>query len=854
MKYLNLFAEKCAAICLFAVFTFAISINGHGQCSLSCNGTTQVSLSSSCDATITYNMILSDNGTSCMGGDLSVVVSDDYGPIPSTDVVTNQYMGQTLTAMVIDAISGNSCWGYIIIEDKLGPTITDCPMGFVELECPDMNSYPGPIFTDNCDGDLTPVLLTEEVTTPCLTDIIKVVRRTYSAVDALGNVSGNNCPITIRLKRFDPERVRYPDSLIVAKNNSISCDLASSYDANDNGRIDRGELLPSDFGVPFYIVEPEPGVYDTVDLYPYPDIYCNTVVTFEDIILPRIGCTQKVMRRWQINEWHCQGERDTSYTQLLEVTDNLGPTVSCQATLELSTNTLIAAPGGTYGDFNCGAKVQLPMPTISDNCASELTVDVTYPSGHVSDYNGENLTLPMGTNVVLYTVYDNCYNSSTCHTALSIVDNSPPIAICDQNTTVSLTSGGTATVKPESFDDGSYDDCKMHCTLVRRMDQGSCECRVPEFCDLTYLGNRSGSNYYLSNYKISATIAKNRASSYGGSLVHFDDAYEEEWLIGEVRKRWSDRFWTGIKRNGNVFINPDHSSLSYTNWATDQPSLAAGEDCVMITPSNQWNDATCLSEQRYVLELPEGCGFSNGAKFCCEDAGLEHMVVLRVIDFYGNHNDCMVSLNVQDKSAPTLSCPPNRTEDCDYVYDKTDLNAAFGSVSIGESCGSNIRITVNEDFSECGTGTLTRVWDALAGSGANAQIVSHCKQVITFTNDDRFDGDNIICPVQDTVITGCDNPDNFGPAVMGTPQFHGGPCDIIGSDYQDQVFTFNNSTGDACFKILRTWEIVDWCRVKMTVQQQIISDGIIKFLQVHYQLAQRISLTQLLKQVVQVIM
>ena len=818
MKYLTLFAEKCVAISLFVFFALTATIHSYGQCSLSCNGTTQVSLSNSCDATITPNMILSDNGASCTGGDLSVLVSDSNGTIPTVDVVSKIYMGQTLTATVVDNVSGNSCWGEILIEDKLGPSITNCPMGAPTIiDCPDISAFPDPIFSDNCDGVLTPVLLSEEIAAPCLAGIIRTVTRTYSAADALGNIASNTCTISLRLRRFNPNRVRYPDSLTVANNTAVSCEAANTYDANGNGRIDNGELTPTDFGVPFYIVIPEPGLRDTVDLYPFPDVYCNTIVTFEDIILPRIGCTQRIMRRWSVNEWHCQGERDTTFTQLIEITDNQGPVLTnCLSTLDLNTNVLIPAPGGNYGDFSCGARVQLPVPDAVDNCSSDISIDVTFPDGHIPNYDGSELSLPMGTNVVLYTVYDECFNSSTCHTAVNIVDNTPPIAICDQNTTVSLTSGGTATVKPESFNDGSYDDCKLHCTLVRRMDPSTCECRTPEICELTFLGNRGGSNYYLSNYRISGTIAENRAASYGGGLVEFESPEEEAYVVAEVRKIWSDRFWTGIKRNGNTFLTADHSPLPYTNWAPDQPSLGLGEDCVMVTPGNVWNDASCASEQRYVLELPEGCGFSNGARFCCEDAGSSHMVVLRVVDFYGNHNDCMVNINVQDKSAPSLTCPPNRTVNCDYIFDSNDLDRAFGAISIGESCGANIRTTVTDDFSECSIGTLTRVWEALAGSEPGAQVVSHCKQIITFTNDDRFNGDDIVCPESEIVLSGCENPSDFPPSVTGVPMFTSGPCDIIGTDYDDQTFTFNNDSGDACFKILRTWEIVDWCRTDFT--------------------------------------
>ena len=841
MKYFEFSNGKTVLAYMFVLSCFLTmgNVQLEAQCSLSCNGTTQVSLSATCNAIITPNMILSDDGTSCTPNDFSVVVSDDYGPIAGGDEVSGDYMGQTLTAMVLDDISGNSCWGYIIIEDKLGPKpmIADCPIGpVVTMDCADMNAYQGPIFTDNCDGDLIPVLVSEDIETPCHANIIKIVKRTYKAQDNKGNMSANDCTVTFRLRRFNFNRVRFPDSLLVNNNTALSCSVVDEYDTNGNGRIDQGEIPPDSTGVPFYIVNlPPPGPAggrERVDLYPYPDIYCNSIVTFEDTVLPKIGCTQKIMRRWKINEWHCMGERDSVYVQVIEITDSYGPeleidvdgrcVINGSSNITLTTNTLIGNPAsGNYQDFNCGAKVNLPLPNATDNCNAEPHFDLTFNSGFIKDYNGSEVTLPMGTNVVLYQVYDDCYNSTQCHLTVNIIDNTPPIAICDQNTSVSLTTGGTAVVAAESFNDGSYDDCKLHCALVRRMDNGTCECRTPELCNLRFLGNFNGSNYYLSDYETSSTIAKGRAAAYGGALVKLNNPDEEEWLIGTVRKSYAGSFWIGLKRHANSFLWDDHSNPAYYNFSGgDIPET--GGDCFLMDSHNEWLVTDCTADvhgsinQRYVLELPEGCGFSSGARFCCDDAqDDDHMVVFRVIDFYGNYNDCMVNIEVQDKSAPILTCPVDRTINCTDYVDINNMSIEFGDVNVGASCGSNIRYSVTE-LGECRVGTITRLWEAVSSNEPNAQVLSHCKQIITVQNDDLFDEHDIICPVRDTVIVGCSDPSEFGIDVMGEPTFLSDQCDFVGADYNDQVFTFNNSSGDACFKILREWKIIDWCQVDAT--------------------------------------
>ena len=104
MKYLNHSNRKAIFLSIIAVmFVCAVPMTLSSQtspCALSCTGTVQVSLNSSCDDEITPNMILSDNGISCMDGNFSVVVHNAMGPISGGNVVTNEYMGQTLQVLV----------------------------------------------------------------------------------------------------------------------------------------------------------------------------------------------------------------------------------------------------------------------------------------------------------------------------------------------------------------------------------------------------------------------------------------------------------------------------------------------------------------------------------------------------------------------------------------------------------------------------------------------------------------------------------------------------------------------------------------------------------------------------------
>ena len=70
-------------------------------------------------------------------------------------------------------------------------------------------------------------------------------------------------------------------------------------------------------------------IWKKLPLYPFPDVYCNTVVTYDDIEYPRIGCTKKIVRLWMVREWHCNGEEVDTIPQVIEIIDDISPVIEC---------------------------------------------------------------------------------------------------------------------------------------------------------------------------------------------------------------------------------------------------------------------------------------------------------------------------------------------------------------------------------------------------------------------------------------------------------------------------------------------------------------------------------------------
>ena len=788
---------------LILLFLFLGTSNLNAQCSLACNGSTQVSLDTNCEALITPEMILNDQATSCPGGVFEVVVMDTYNvEIPTSPLVTAGYCDQTLYVKVIDLSSGNTCWGEIYVEDKLGPEISSCPTGPVSYSCSEFTVFDGPIYEDACSGIVEPILLSEVVTPlNCDPMFIKTVVRTYTAEDGKGNFAPE-CTITYKLKRIDlgPEDEPFagcPQQYTVLNNNALQCGgvftpgqtggLILDTDTDGDGILD-ADLIWDDNGNGYPDVEEFAGpTLNGVPLFPTPDFYCNIGVFFDDIVLPTIGgyngsgsCVTKIMRTWYIREWWCGKEIEKTCAQVFEITDLIDPEIICNGPINITTNVTTNPHDSFYGTVTCGAEISLPLPEATDNCPGNLHYDIEYPGGFISDYTGELIEIPMGTNIVIVTVYDECYNSDSCEIVVNVIDNTPPVAICDEFTAVGLTNTGLAHVFAETFDDGSYDDCKLKKMLVRRMDPSNCDCTRPHYNDMTYLGEYGDNHYYISQYPVQPFIAENMADAMGGFIATMGsaDPAEGQFIASEAFGVQSDPYM--LFRNGEL-------------------TLISSTGSGIPLPGTSYN---------YIFEVDDPCTFSSYTEFCCADVGIDQMVVFRVVDIYGNFNDCMVTAEIQDKAAPTVICPPDMEVPCDFLYDINDLDFHFGSATFSGSCDVTENVVFLEDITQCNQGTLKRTFTGTNGNG----ISTSCDQIITFINLDPFTEDQIIYPDDITDGDGCFDANDYDPEIIGSPIFLGDACDLVGANFEDQTFFFNNQQEQGCFKILRKWTVIDWCQ------------------------------------------
>ncbi len=636
---------------------------------IACHGDINLSLDEMCVGNITAGMLLSPV---LFPEDMyEITLTDEFGNVitdPQNHIFTAADIGNCYSySVVIPMCSNQNCWGTVCIEDKFPPAI-DCggiqevfACSFTEA---DFGSITPPTISDDNCGSASLVLLSQTITPndDCdPSDLLGTVVRCYKAVDDQGNERAECCQ-TIEVKRLTISNITIP-SAFSSTDCTVNTDIAS-------------------LGVPF-IDNDMNGVLSAgdVELLPVPTFLCNLMVSYEDVMILEDACHKQFMRMWRFSEWWCGGVTPVvQMPQMIEVWDLTPPSITCPSAMTFST---------TGGFGVCQAEVTLPMATVSDDCNSPVEVDILYPGGFIDNSNGGLATLGVGTHTVTYVAYDGCYNSNECTMEVTILDQTQPTVLCEQNTVVSLQEDGFIEVEAWSFDDGSYDDCMMDRFEVRRMSD---PCGV------------------------------------------------------------------------------------------------------------------------------SGLSFGETVTFCCSDVGQDVMVVFRVYDSSGNYNECMVNVEVQDKNAAILSCPSNISLDCGDPYDLNNLSGQFGEAVVIGSCGANITITetMTNAINNCGLGSITRNFSAPDGLGGTLS----CTQIITITDSTPFDGDDpsqLLFPLDYSSSSMCDftdvTPENIELLSPGNgfPIINEDGCDLVAVNYEDQEFSFANDPS-ACFKVLRTWTVIDWCQ------------------------------------------
>ncbi len=661
--------------------------------SLACNSSINVSINENCYAAVTADLILEDPPfVYCPDSPInySIDLFDENGIYIPGHVVGLEHVNTTIKASISLIPCSISCWGYINVEDKVGPKIIGCVDGFlppVILDCFDYTNGIGPDepdvigFCDYFSSSLTFVDDTSNVM--CVNGYAVSILRTWTAIDEAGFT--DVCQQEIFVEQYILKDIEFPDDYIVEYTDD--CDI-------------------------FNDVSPELTGYPLGAFCPNIQFYWN------DIEYSQCGVQRKLLREWFVLDW-CTGE-SVSRGQVIKIIDNSSPIVECPSDTILypadwyhCVTDVILDP---YGLFDTLTKIK-----VVDECSLPISVTVEYLEAiegitqpKTGDYypveinEDSTFTIPsiLESVWVRYCYSDDCGNRSSyletipelidsnltsacCYFEIQIDDQEPPTAICEGYTKVQLTSTGVTEIFAETFDDASFDPC--------------------------------------------------------GDVAFF-----------EVKRE-----------NSSCPSYPEHGIY----------------------------------------------GWGPSVHFCCEDLGETITVRMRAYDINGNYSECLGIVTVRSHATPKVECPADIDLDCGADYTDRDI---IGIPTGENGCDSGINIGADwfdiQDYDlSCGTGTIYRQVDVIDDDG---NVLKNCNQRIYIDpakNTDALEVGDFTFPV-DVTIDEC----AFGPNIH--PEFTGKPianklfdCTNIAISYKDEAPYTTNNNG-VCYKILRTWKIVDWCR------------------------------------------
>jgi len=488
---------------LFTFFNVA-QLSAQG-CQLNAEDFVHVILSNdNCEAMLMQQMFLTDDGAKCTVADhyeFEVRAADMTTvliPMSQSVVLDYTYIGGPYWVFIEahDPAHNllNSAMVQFDVSDKMAP-VFDCPTDTIDIKCYDQEAFV-PVASDNCTPAnlLNIVKIDDKIwdndcSDPTIDPLVnRIIDRSFIAIDQSGNQS-DTCSVVIRvsgLNQFElSTMVRWPDDLVQAHGNAISCKDADNY-KDSNGDFDPNKtgwpslVYPDNYPTAFETAHAD--FLDTVVLDNNCNFACKVAATYVDITINTCPtCIEKVLRTWSVTEQTCNYPWLLTFPnfQTIEVVDTIPPVIVCPDNETITTNTIANFDPTSAGALDCGARYTFPVPTITDECHSYTvyTIAVMNDLGHPVMFADTNETkhaitrdLPLGVNTVTYTAYDNCGNKTECEWTVTVEDNTPPVAVCQQFTTVSLTYDGEAQIFAPSFDSGSYDDCSIDNFGVRRMD------------------------------------------------------------------------------------------------------------------------------------------------------------------------------------------------------------------------------------------------------------------------------------------------------------------------------------------------------------------------------------------------
>lgn len=136
-------------------------------------------------------------------------------------------------------------------------------------------------------------------------------------------------------------------------------------------------------------------------------------------------------------------------------------------------------------------------------------------------------------------------------------------------------------------------------------------------------------------------------------------------------------------------------------------------------------------------------------------------------------------------------------------------DVSIGQFIIWDNCALGDTSVKDESYIDnCGNGWVKRTWTIK--DKCNATIT--CDQKIITRHRSDFE---VEFP-QDVTVN-CLSSGSLTPEITGIPMIMDDDCELVGVNYEDVRYDI---VPDACYKIVRTWKLIDWCKYDPTAHNR----------------------------------
>jgi hypothetical protein len=405
-------------------------------------------------------------------------------------------------------------------------------------------------------------------------------------------------------------------------------------------------------------------------------------------------------------------------TSTVTVEDNVAPVALCQNV----TVTLDATGNGsiTAGNVNSGSSDACGIASISASPTAFTCADV-------------------GANTVTLTVTDVNNNVSTCTSTVTVVENTAPVAIC-QNLTIQLDVTGNVSITPADVNNGSSDNCAI-ANLAISQSAFTCANVGPNVVTLTVTDVNNNSSTCQSVVTVQDNVAP--VASCQNITVQLDAIGNASITAADVNNGSNDNCGiASLSVNPNTFnctnVGANTVTLTVTdvnNNVTTCTSTVTVEDnvapialCQNITIALDASGNASITPADVNNGSSANCGIASLSvspnSFNCSNVGA-NTVTLTVTDQNNNVTTCTSTVTVEDNTAPIAVCQ-NLTLQLDVTGNASTTAAAVNNGSSDNCAIANL--VLSQTAFTCGDVGNNAVTLTLTDVNSN---VSTCTATIT---------------------------------------------------------------------------------------------------------------------------